>query len=52
MTPAPSITFILELSFEELIRLWAILTFLDASGNLESDEQPICAKVQRLLEGS
>lgn len=41
---------LLELSDEEMICLWALLTLLDVAGKLDKPEQSILLKVEKMCQ--
>jgi hypothetical protein len=43
--------YMLELSDEEIINLWALMSLLDAGGKLDKPEQDILHKLERLVKG-
>lgn len=45
-----TVTHMLELSDEEMVYLWALLSLLDAGGKLDRPEQGILEKVERMLQ--
>jgi hypothetical protein len=49
----PTVTYMLELTDEELSTLWAMVNFLDAMAGGISDriEKDVLDKIQRLMEG-
>jgi hypothetical protein len=47
----PALLYNLELTEEELSGLWAFLSFMEALDKLDTTEQAVLEKLQRLMEG-